>query len=390
LANAIIYLVLRTLKYKQNYYNITYLETNLRYNLGLSLINGIGPVLARQLLNHFTDSAEIFKAKKKDLINVPGMGDVKANCIKKWDNWQQVDNEINFIEKHGITCHWIQNKSYPNKLLQCADAPILLYQKGNGSVNENRMISIVGKRKHTDYGKRITEEIIEHLKTYNVTIVSGLAIGIDIIAHKQALQLGLPTIGVLAHGLDRIYPPNHRTYAKEMLLHGGLLTEYISGTNPDKENFPTRNRIVAGMTDATIVIETDIKGGSMITAQLANSYNKEVLAVPGSIYANTSQGCNYLIKKHQAHILSTPNDIVELLNWDQTEKKQKVIQPSLFLNLSKEEQTIVDILHTNGEQDIDTLTSISSMNSSILASTLLSLELQNIISALPGKRYKLY
>jgi DNA processing protein len=217
-----------------------------------------------------------------------------------------------------------------------------------------------------------------------------LAVGIDIIAHKAAIQQKLPTIGVLAHGLDRIYPTNHRGTAKEMVLNGGLLTEYISGTNPDKQNFPMRNRIVAGLADATIVIETDVKGGSMITANLANGYNREVLAYPGSIYSNASSGCHHLIKTLKANIITDANDIVELLNWDTTTKKVKPTQRELFIELSDDEKVIYKLLSTHEQLSIDEITFGSKLNPSQIAAAILGLEMQNIIAMLPGKIYKIF
>ncbi len=366
------------------------MQENIKYTIALSLVPNIGPVIAKQLLQTFNNDAKaLFETPTKHLQEIENLGTVRINAIKKFNDWKTVDSEINFTEKHKIDIHPIYANTYPNNLKQCLDAPIILYSKGNLDLNATKTISVVGKRKNTDYGKRITEEIVAYAASHKATIISGLAFGIDIIAHKAALANNTATIGVLAHGLDRIYPDVHRNTAKDMLEHGGLLTEFISGTKPDRENFPTRNRIVAGMADVTIIIETDMKGGSMITAQLANSYNKEVMAVPGSIYIDTSKGCNFLIRQHQAHILTTPTDIARLLNWETDTKKKKPIQRSLFIELSKEEQKVVDTLNENGIVPIDDLIALTQLTNAQIASVLLSLEMQQIISALPGKRYQM-
>jgi DNA processing protein len=268
------------------------------------------------------------------LSSVEGVGPIRSKAFKDKNVLKKAEEMLIQHDKEGIEILFYKHASFPKRLVQCEDAPIILYYKGTANLNAQKMLAIIGTRKNTEYGRKITEDLLEKLKEHQPLIISGLAVGIDIIAHKAAIQQKLPTIGVLAHGLDRIYPTNHRGTAKEMVLNGGLLTEYISGTNPDKQNFPMRNRIVAGLADATIVIETDIKGGSMITANLANGYNREVLAYPGSIYSNASSGCHHLIKTLKANIITDANDIVELLNWDTTTKKVKPTQRELFIELS--------------------------------------------------------
>ena len=254
------------------------------------------------------------------------------------------------------------------------------------------MIAVIGTRNHTEYGKQITEKLVADLAELNITVVSGLAYGIDAIGHKAALKNNLPTVGVLAHGLDQVYPPQHTSLAKDMLKHnGGLLTEFRSNTTPDKHNFPTRNRIVAGMSDATIVIETGIKGGSMITAELANSYNKDVFAFPGKVTDSKSAGCNYLIKNNKAVLLTDAKDLIELMGWDEqkSQKQNRKVQKELFIELSNEEKIIVDILKEKEASHIDEINLRSGLSSGSVAAAILNLELQNVVLSQPGKRYSL-
>ena len=254
----------------------------------------------------------------------------------------------------------------------------------------DKVVAIIGTRNHTDYGKQITEQLVEELTEQNVVVVSGLAYGIDAIAHKTAVKNNLPTVGVLAHGLDQVYPPQHTGLAKEMLkAGGGLLTEFRSKSKPDKHNFPTRNRVVAGMSDATIVIETGIKGGSMITAELANNYNKDVFAFPGKVTDTKSAGCNYLIKNNKAILLTDARELVELMNWEQPKKPVLKKQKELFIELTNEEKIIVTILNEKKSVHIDEINLKSGLSSSSVAAAILSLELQNVVLSLPGKLYQI-
>jgi len=275
--------------------------------------------------------------------------------------------------------------------LNCYDSPTLLFYKGSADLNATKIISIVGTRTHTDYSKKITEKVIEELSSQNILIVSGMAYGVDAIAHKAAVKNNLPTVGVLAHGLDQIYPPDHSNLAKDMVKNGGgLLTEFRSQTKPDKHNFPTRNRIVAGMSDATIVVESGIKGGSMVTAELANGYNKDVFAFPGKVTDNKSAGCNYLIKSNKAMLLTDAQQLIEIMGWEEKSQKSKgKSQKEIFIELSKDEKIIVDILNEKGPVQIDELNLRSGLSSSAIAAAILNLELQNVVYGLPGKIYKL-
>jgi DNA processing protein len=358
------------------------------YKLALTQVSQIGPILARQLLTQFETAENIFKEKLSALTKLEGFGTVRAKAIKEYVDFDQAEKEIKFAQKHHIEILTLDKPNFPSKLKNCIDAPLVLFYRGNANLNTDKIISIVGRRKHTEYGKRIVEELCDSLKNEQIVIVSGLAHGIDSIAHKQCVLHKIPTVGALAHGLDRIYPAIHRNLAKEMLDNGGLITEYWSGTNPDKQNFPMRNRIVAGISDATIVVETDIKGGSMITASLANGYNKDVLAYPGSIYNSQSSGCNYLIKTHRANLISEPKDLFNLLGWN-PKKENKKVQKELFIELEPFEQIIYDFLHTNGISDIDTIINQTKLSPSIFAGAALSLEMQFIVQSLPGKMYKI-
>ena len=363
------------------------MHPDLKYQIALNMVPTIGPVSQKKLLEHFVNAKDIFKANKKELCQIEGIGEWSANKIIAWNDFKRVDEEINFIEKHSIKPLFIFNNEYPQRLINCHDAPILLYYKGNASLNEERIISIIGTRTNSSYGKMITERIVEQLPA-NTLIISGLAFGIDAIAHKAALRNHQNTIGVLAHGLDDLYPSLHRSLANDMINHGGLLTEFNLNTQPDKYNFPRRNRIVAGMADATIVIETATKGGSMITADLAFHYNRELFAVPGKLNDPKSSGCLKLIQENKAILFSNTEHLLETLNW-KTKKDPITKQAELFKTLSKEEQTIIEILQNQSTFSMDELLIKTGYNSSKMASIVLNLELLDIIQTIPGKKIAL-
>lgn len=364
------------------------MTNDLLYQISLTLIPNIGAVQAKQLMEHFGNAESIFKAKKKDLSLIEGIGEVKAKSIKEFAEFKDAEAEIAFCKKHHIQPLFIADKNYPQRLLHCYDSPTILYYRGNADLNNLKTISIIGTRNNSDYGKQITEQFIQELQAQNILLVSGLAYGIDAIAHKAALQNNIATVGVLAHGLDTIYPSQHTSLAKDMLLNGGLLTEFKKNTKPDKYNFPQRNRIVAGMADATIVIETAIKGGSMITAELAYNYNRDVFALPGKITDAKSAGCLKLIHQNKATVLTTPQQFLADMNWEQ-KKKQPKKQRELFIELSADEKIIVAILKEKDTITIDELFLKSGLSSSSVAGAILNLELQNVIVSLPGKVYRL-
>ena len=321
------------------------MDNQLLYQIALTMIPEIGCIHAKNLLDNFGSAANIFNAKKKDLAQLTGIGEIRAKNIKNFSNFNAAEKEIQFLKKNGFQSHFILSPQYPNRLIHCNDAPILLYYQGNANLNEKRIISIVGTRNHSDYGKQITEQFISELPKENVLIISGLAYGIDAIAHRACLKYQIPTIGVLAHGLDMLYPYQHRSLAKDMVNHGGLLTEFRRNTLPEKFNFPQRNRIVAGLSDVTLVIETAIKGGSMITANLAFGYDKFVVALTGK-------------------------------------------QRQLFYELSKQEAIIMELLKDQLPKSFDELHLKSAMSSSAVAAAVLNLELNQVIQALPGKMFQ--
>jgi len=365
------------------------MNPDLLYQLALTLIPNIGPVQAKILLQH-CNPEEIFHAKKSFLEKIEGIGPVRAASITSYKDFSEAEEEIKFLEKYKIKPIFLTDNEYPKRLLNCYDSPTLLYYRGDADLNASKIIAIIGTRSNTEYAKQVTEKLIKDLAAQNITIVSGLAFGVDAIAHKAAVKYNLPTIGVLAHGLDQIYPAEHTGLAKDMIKNeGGLLTEFRSKTKPDKHNFPSRNRIVAGMSDAVVVVETGIKGGSMITAELANGYNKDVFAFPGKITDSKSTGCNYLVKNSKAMLLTDAEEIIDAMGWQQTKKIIPRKQKELFIELSAEEKVIIDILKEKDAVHIDELNFKSGMNSSVVAASILTLELQNVILSLPGKLYKL-
>ena len=365
------------------------MNNDVMYHIALTLVPQIGDVQMRELLQHFKSAKEIFQAKAKHLEKIAGIGTVRAQNIKAFRNFERAEEEIAFVEKYKIQVLIPGNPAYPRRLLHCYDAPSVLYYKGNADLNALKTVSIIGSRTHTDYGREMTARIIEELAPHKVLVVSGLAYGIDAIAHKASMKNGLPTVGILAHGLDRIYPAAHKALAKEMTKDGGLLTDYMSGTKPDKQNFPKRNRIVAAIADATIVIETTLQGGSMITAELAVNYNKDVFALPGKATDARSAGCNYLVKSNKAALITCGKDIVDCMNWADQPLRKKVYQKELFTELTPEEKTITELLGNRDSVHIDEINTNCNLSSSTIAAAILNLELQGLIISLPGKLYKL-
>jgi DNA processing protein len=365
------------------------MTNDLLYEVALTLVPNIGDVHAKTLINIYGDARSVFKAKKKELQNIEGIGTVRARSIKDFNDFSGSEEELKFIERYKITPLFITNEKYPRRLLNCFDSPTLLYYRGNADLNTSKIISVVGTRNNSGYGKMVCENFIERLSTENILIVSGLAFGIDTIAHKASLKNNLQTIAVLAHGLDRIYPQQNKSLAKQMVEQGGLLTEFISNTNPDKQNFPKRNRIVAGICDAVVVMESSRKGGSLITAELGNGYNKDVFAIPGRINDIKSEGCNYLIKNNKAALINSADDLLEMMNWKPIPKPSAKKQRELFIELLPDEKIIVDILRQQDGIQIDELYFKSGLSSSAVATALLMLEMQAVIVSLPGKIYRL-
>jgi DNA processing protein len=361
-----------------------------QYLLALSLVENIGAVKAKELVTIVGKAEEVFKLKPVKLSKIEGIGPETIAGIQKFNSWSRIEEEWKFAQKYNIDIIPLTDKRYPQRLLNCYDSPLLLFAKGKADYNVEKIVSIVGTREITNYGKQFTEKLVQDLAAENVTVVSGMAYGVDAVAHKQCLKQKLTTIGVLAHGLDAIYPAEHKNLAKDMVLgSGGLLTEHISKTKADRYNFPRRNRIVAGMADATIVIETATKGGSMITAQLANSYNKDVFALPGKVTDAKSEGCNYLIKNNLAILLTDAKQLLETMGWASKKQNRKPIQKEIFIELTPDEKLITNYLQGKEAVYIDELSKHTSMHLSKLAAVILHLELKGVILQLPGKMYKL-
>jgi len=365
------------------------LSNDFIYQISLTLIPNIGDIHAKALINHFGNAGAIFKAKKKELEEIEGIGSVRARSIKEFENFNLAEEEIAFIQKYKITALFITDKNYPQRLLNCYDSPVILYYKGNADLNSSKIVAIVGTRNNNEYGKSVCKKLVEDLAEQNILIVSGLAFGIDSIAHKSALKNNLKTVAVLGHGLDRIYPTQNKSLAKQMIEQGGLLTDFRSKTNPDKQNFPKRNRIVAGISDAIIIIETGIKGGSLITAELGNGYNKDVFAIPGRTNDTKSEGCNYLIKNNKACLITSADDLLENMSWKEQKKPSAKKQRELFIELTDDEKIIVNILQQQEQIHIDELYIKSGLSSSAVASALLTLEMQGVVNSLPGKIYRM-
>jgi DNA processing protein len=364
---------------------------DLLYQLALTEVPNVGLVQAKILAQCFGEAQKIFKATQSTLEKIEGIGEVRARSIKRFTDFSHAQMEIKFIEKFNIRQLFITDKQYPQRLLHCYDSPTILFYKGTADLNAAKVVAIVGTRSHTEYSKKITDELVQELSAHEILIISGMAFGVDAFAHKAAVKNKLATVGVLGHGLDQIYPPEHAGLAKEIMKHGGgLLSEFRSNTTPDKHNFPTRNRIVAGMSDATVVVESGIKGGSMVTAELANGYNRDVFAFPGKITDSKSAGCNYLIKSNKAILLTDAQQLMEMMGWE--ENRQRAIgnrQKEIFIELSKEEKIIVDILNEKETVHIDEINLRSGLSTTTAVAAILNLELRNVVSALPGKMYKL-
>ncbi len=361
----------------------------LKYQLAITLIPGIGDVVGKKLISYCGGVEAVFKEKEKALLKIPGIGQATVSSILNQKVVEKAEKEIEFIIRKKITPLFYTDKNYPSRLLNCEDSPLMLFYKGNADLNADRVISFVGTRKATSMGRAICEKFIAGLKNKNVLLVSGLAYGIDSCAHKSALNENIMTVGVLGHSLDRIYPAQNKNLAERMMENGGLLTEFMSETKPDRENFPRRNRIVAGMCDAVVVVESASRGGALITAGLANSYNRDVFAVPGRINDEYSMGCNRLIKTNQAALAESPADISYIMGWDDTKASVRS-QRDMFFSLTDEQKIIFELIEKSGELSIDKIIIQSALSTSKVASALLVLEFEGLVKSLPGKLYSTY
>ena len=362
-------------------------DAELLQHLSLTMIPQVGDIQIGILLKHFGSAASVLSASPKALEEVPGIGTVRAASIRNCHVQQRVEAEWRFIQKNHITVLVKGNQGYPSKLEHCMDAPHVLYYKGSSDLLNKRVVSVVGTRSPSQYGKDRVVELMAVLGQYNVMVVSGLAYGIDTLVHKEALNNRLETIGVLGHGLDQLYPHANKALAAEMLQQGGLLSEFMEGIKPEKQNFPKRNRIVSGMADAVVVVESGSKGGSLITADIANSYNKDVLAYPGRATDPSSKGCNQLIRNHKANLITCGQDLVEFMNWAEDQHQSSKVQHPMKASLSDEENVILSIISHHDPCPIDLLTNVSGLNPGLVSAHVLSLEMAGLITSLPGKLY---
>ena len=357
------------------------------YEIALTLLPGIGYVNGKKLVAYCGGAEAVFCEKKKALMQISGIGEATVKCIVSQKVLQRAEEEMDFIEKHDVKPLFYLDQDYPKRLQHCHDSPMMLYYKGNADLNAEKAIGIVGTRNITDYGRYVVERIVEDLSSDNILIISGLAYGVDAVAHRAALKYNLATVGVLGHGMQTIYPAENRKLSTNMLEKGGILTEYVSGTQPERENFPMRNRIVAGMVDCLVVVESALKGGAMITADIANSYDREVFAIPGKIGDLYSEGCNQLIKTNKANLITSAVDIRYVMRWD-VETKVVAKQMRLFRDFSEDEKKVMDVFANNNVVHLDDIIVGTDLSPSKIASILLSLEFDGVLTALPGKRYQ--
>jgi len=362
-------------------------ETELYYLLALQKVEGVGDIVAKKLLTHCGDATAIFNSKSSQLASIEGIGSALISKLKNKSIFAKAEAELKYILNNGINVSCFQDKTYPERLKHCIDGPLLLFSTGNIDFNNRKIISIVGTRKITPYGAEFCKSLISELAPLNPIIVSGFAYGVDIVAHQAAIENDLQTIGIVAHGLDQIYPSSHKKYVSKIEQNGGFMTEFWSGTNPEKENFVKRNRIVAGISEATIVIESAIKGGSLITANLANDYNRDVFAVPGRTSDKFSLGCNNLIKTQKANLLTSAADLVYILNWD-IENNSRSVQKKLFITLDNDEQKIYDYLLKSGKEILDIIALECDFPIYKISGILLNMELKGVVRPLPGKLFE--
>lgn len=362
--------------------------TKLQQQIALTLLSGVGSKRARILINHFNDLDQFFSEKR---LNIAKMQGVSAQTISFQLRTQALLEAEKVMEKMhhvGATSVFFTDENYPRRLKTCDDAPLLLYYKGNIDWNPEKTIAVVGTRHATDYGKMLTHELIENLGPHQPTIVSGMAYGIDILAHRFALKNKLPTWGVLGHGIDMIYPTIHKKTSDLMLDQGGLISEFYPGVQPKPDHFPMRNRIVAGLADATIVVESGATGGSLITAQLANDYNRDVFSFPGDTTRPYSKGCLQLIRENKAHLVTCAADVIKLLGWEKATAKAPV-QRQLFQDINPKEEKIIAVLKEKAALTVDSLCFLMELSQSELANDLLQLEFKGLVRTMPGRRYAL-
>lgn len=362
--------------------------SDLQYVLALQHVPNLGDGTAKKLIRHCGSAEAVFKEKKASILKIGGVGNHKIQNLYDSIHLQEAEKELKFIERNNITCLYFEEEEYPEKLRHCLDGPILLFQRGKVDLRKKRIISMVGTRRATSAGLAFVEKFIEQLAPLDPVIVSGFAYGIDIASHRAAIKNGLQTLGCLAHGLNQIYPAVHEKYGHSVEENGGFLTDFWSRDAFDRRNFLKRNRIIAGLSEATVVVESAEKGGSLVTADIANSYNREVFAVPGRPTDSQSRGCNTLIKQQKAHLLTSAADLVYMLNWE-LEEKTAPVQKQLFVELEEEEQIVYYFLQSRGKEQLDLIALNCKIPTFKAASILLNMELKGMIRPLPGKLFEL-
>ena len=363
-------------------------EEALKYTLALTQMPGIGSITGKKLISMFSSAKNVLEHYHELPLDIK-LVKVISSAIKDKEIWRRTEAEMKFIGRYKLKVLFFQDPEYPRRLAECYDSPVYLFYKGNADLNAQKVIGIVGTRSATDYGKSLTRELVQGLREENPLIVSGLAYGIDSHAHRAALDAGLKTIGVLGHGLDRIYPGNNAALAGKMLNQGGLITEFFSCTKPDRENFPMRNRIIAGLCQAIVVVEAAEGGGALITADIAHTYNREVFAMPGRTTDRYSGGCNLLMKLKKAEIVRNADDLIYELGWRAAEAKTSPRQPKLFIPLTMDEEKVVALLNTEGDLTIDEISRKFQLPVNRAAVALLNLELENAVRCKPGRLYGL-
>lgn len=356
--------------------------------LRLQHVPNIGDVIAKRLIAYCGCPSAIFETQQNQLLQIDGIGTHTVKHLFDAEHLEAAQREYVFMTSNDIAWSYFEDSDYPNYLKHCIDSPILLFKKGNINLEGRKLISVVGTRKITSYGTAFCERFIADIAPLNPIIVSGFAYGVDICIQREALKQGLQTIGCLAHGLNQIYPKIHAKYQADVCRNGGFYTEFWSTSSPERENFLRRNRIIAGMSEATVVVESAEKGGSLVTADIANSYNRDVFAVPGRTSDTYSLGCNNLIKQQKAHMLTSAADLIYLLDWDLEEPRSKTVQKQLFVDLDEIEQTIYTYLRQNGKQLLDSVALSCNIPIFKASSTLLAMEMKGVIRPLPGKLFE--
>lgn len=373
-------------KFKEPKIPIILNYTNLHFKIAMTQLKGFGSIRVRRILEKSPNIESFFRMNSKDLTHEFGFSLDQAKLLDRSSALEQAKIIVDKLSHQDFNIHFYTDENYPKRLRNCPDPPIVFYSKGHLNLNPQRTVAIVGTRNATDYGKQLCYDLIQTFKGQDIQVVSGLAYGIDIEVHKACLENDIETVGVLACSLDRVYPSVHQSIAKEMLHHGGLISEYPPFTQPDRENFPMRNRIVAGMTDATIVVESKKRGGSLITANLASDYDRDVFAFPGSIYQEYSKGCNLMIQRNKAIMLDTTDRFLDEMQW-RTKVDKKEVQQKLDFNLNDDEQSIYNLLKHHSQLHIDQLSTKLKMMISKVNVGLLSLEIYGLVKSMPGKQY---